>query len=304
MMEVTEFSEKLNRVEGKVYVIEEEIRMPENGVYEALLEHDNIQVSTLTVYTGPKLTGDRIQSYALSTPTLTPWKRQIRIQTEEPVVYIAYETEGDTVEAEDVNRLQEAMGQTQQALNAEEERALQAEGQLREDLEEEAARAQQAEGQLREDLDVEEERALQVEGQLQGAISQTQQALNAETTRAQQAEEQLGEDLEDHLGDTDNPHGVTAAQVGLEKVANKSPSEILSEMTAEDITAALGYTPADEAGFSELPDTGVLAGTYTRVTVDTKGRVTAGESPTTLAGYGITDALKKGGVTWADLGGG
>ena len=243
MMEVTEFSGKLNQVEGKVYVIEEEIRMPENGVYEALLEHDNIQVSTLTVYTGPKLTGDRIQSYALSTPTLTPWKRLIRIQTEEPVVYIAYETEGDTVEAEDVNRLQEAMGQTQQALNAEEERAQQEEGQLR-------------------------------------------------------------EDLEDHLGDTDNPHGVTAAQVGLEKVANKSPSEILSEMTAEDITAALGYTPADEAGFSELPDTGVLAGTYTRVTVDTKGRVTAGESPTTLAGYGITDALKKGGVTWADLGGG
>lgn len=243
MMEVTEFSGKLNQVEGKVYVIEEEIRMPENGVYEALLEHDNIQVSTLTVYTGPKLTGDRIQSYALSTPTLTPWKRLIRIQTEEPVVYIAYETEGDTVEAEDVNRLQEAMGQTQQALNAEEERAQQEEGQLR-------------------------------------------------------------EDLEDHLGDTDNPHGVTAAQVGLGKVANKSPSEILSEMTAEDITAALGYTPADEAGFSELPDTGVLAGTYTRVTVDTKGRVTAGESPTTLAGYGITDALKKGGVTWADLGGG
>lgn len=92
--------------------------------------------------------------------------------------------------------------------------------------------------------------------------------------------------------------------MGLGKVANKSPSEILSEMTAEDITAALGYTPADEAGFSELPDTGVLAGTYTRVTVDTKGRVTAGESPTTLEGYGITDALKKGGVTWADLGGG
>lgn len=243
MMEVTEFSEKLNQVEGKVYVIEEEIRMPENGVYEALLEHDNIQVSTLTVYTGPKLTGDRIQSYALSTPTLTPWKRLIRIQTEEPMVYIAYETEGDTVEAEDVNRLQEAMGQTQQALNAEEERAQQEEGQLR-------------------------------------------------------------EDLEDHLGDTDNPHGVTAAQVGLGKVANKSPSEILSEMTAEDIAAALGYTPADEAGFSELPDTGVAAGTYTRVTVDTKGRVTAGESPTTVAGYGITDALKKGGVTWADLGGG
>jgi hypothetical protein len=33
------------------------------------------------------------------------------------------------------------------------------------------------------------------------------------------------------------------------------------------------------------------AGTYKSVTVDSKGRVTAGTNPTTLAGYGITDAL-------------
>lgn len=32
------------------------------------------------------------------------------------------------------------------------------------------------------------------------------------------------------------------------------------------------------------------AGTYTKVTTDAKGRVTSGSSPTTLAGYGITDA--------------
>lgn len=42
-----------------------------------------------------------------------------------------------------------------------------------------------------------------------------------------------------------------------------------------------------------LATTGVKAGTYTKVTVDTYGRVTVGDNPTTLAGYGITDAYTK-----------
>jgi hypothetical protein len=40
-----------------------------------------------------------------------------------------------------------------------------------------------------------------------------------------------------------------------------------------------------------LATSGVKAGTYTKVTVDTYGRVTVGDNPTTLAGYGITDAV-------------
>ena len=40
-----------------------------------------------------------------------------------------------------------------------------------------------------------------------------------------------------------------------------------------------------------LATTGVKAGTYTKVTVDTYGRVTVGNNPTTLAGYGITNAV-------------
>ena len=39
-----------------------------------------------------------------------------------------------------------------------------------------------------------------------------------------------------------------------------------------------------------LANSGVTAGTYKSVTVDAKGRVTAGTNPTTLSGYGITDA--------------
>ena len=39
-----------------------------------------------------------------------------------------------------------------------------------------------------------------------------------------------------------------------------------------------------------LSNTGVTAGTYTSVTVNSKGRVTSASTPTTLAGYSITDA--------------
>lgn len=41
---------------------------------------------------------------------------------------------------------------------------------------------------------------------------------------------------------------------------------------------------------NKLSLTGVGAGTYTQVTVSNKGRVTAASSPSTLGGYGITDA--------------
>lgn len=39
-----------------------------------------------------------------------------------------------------------------------------------------------------------------------------------------------------------------------------------------------------------LSNTGIAAGTYRSLTIDAKGRATAGTNPTTLAGYGITDA--------------
>ena len=42
------------------------------------------------------------------------------------------------------------------------------------------------------------------------------------------------------------------------------------------------------------PNSGATAGTYKSVTVNAQGHVTGGSNPTTLAGYGITDAEKKG----------
>ena len=77
-MELTKFISKLNKVDGNIYVIEEAVEL-EDGFYVGMLEHDNINVTTFAIYTGPKLTGERIETYALATPSLTPWKREIRV---------------------------------------------------------------------------------------------------------------------------------------------------------------------------------------------------------------------------------
>ena len=52
---------------------------------------------------------------------------------------------------------------------------------------------------------------------------------------------------------------------------------------------------SDEGTLPEtlLKNSGVNAGTYKAVTVNAKGIVTGGSNPTTLSGYGITDAYSK-----------
>lgn len=147
-MKVSAYTEKLNKVDGNVYVVEEEVSLID-GVYDAPLAHDNVNTSTLAVYTGPKLTGDRIQSYALSTPSLMPWKRLIRIYADVPTVYISYETEGDTVEAEDVNLLQQDVIRTQEGVNAEITRAKEEEQAIADGLAAEQKRADAAENDIR-----------------------------------------------------------------------------------------------------------------------------------------------------------
>ena len=64
----------------------------------------------------------------------------------------------------------------------------------------------------------------------------------------------------------------------------------LPAFTGGDVTSTAG-TVALTLAFAGT------AGTYRSVTTDAKGRVTAGTNPTTLAGYGITDALLLSGGT-------
>lgn len=107
------FQEKLNKnPTGNNYVIEERIALVA-GVYEGLLNHDNINNSTIQVYSGSKLTGDKLTNWTLTIPSDTPWRRLIKIFSSVAEVYVTYETPGDTVEADDINVLQTAVTATQ-----------------------------------------------------------------------------------------------------------------------------------------------------------------------------------------------
>lgn len=57
-----------------------------------------------------------------------------------------------------------------------------------------------------------------------------------------------------------------------------------------DIVTASSSRIVVNADSIDLATTGVTASTYKSVTVDTYGRITAGTNPSTLSGYGITDA--------------
>ncbi|MEM2159356.1 MAG: hypothetical protein QXN55_00165 [Candidatus Nitrosotenuis sp.] len=77
-----------------------------------------------------------------------------------------------------------------------------------------------------------------------------------------------------------------------------SKGRITSAATVAYLTANQTITVSGDASGSgttsitlTLANSGVTAGTYTKVTVDAKGRVTSATNPTTLSGYNITDAV-------------
>jgi len=279
MMELSVFHDKLNKVDGKVYVIEEEIQMPADGVYEAELQHDNIADSTLAVYTGPTLSGEQIQSYALSTPSLTPWKRTIRIQTDAPTVYISYETDGDTVEAQDINFVQDAILKTQGGVNAEEARAKSAETELTRNLQAEANRATAEEQRLDGRIDTEDGRAQEAENELsirldaetgraEAAEQKNADAIAAEASRAKVREGELQGSIEVHVAAVNGEvQALKAADTALdEKKANTSDvnrgladrytkSQVFTkEEVLQKIEDLIGTAPDTLDTFKEIAD--------------------------------------------------
>ena len=81
-----------------------------------------------------------------------------------------------------------------------------------------------------------------------------------------------------HVGTTGTAHGnATTAVAGFMSNTDKVKLDAIA-------TGANNYVH---------PISGVTAGIYKSVTVDANGHITAGTNPTTIAGYGITDAYSK-----------
>ena len=76
--------------------------------------------------------------------------------------------------------------------------------------------------------------------------------------------------IDSHINNLANPHKVTKEQLGLANVENKSSSQIRSEITKENVTNALGYTPVDESKVGAA--NGVAS-------LDSSGRIPASQIP-------------------------
>ena len=189
-------------VPGNIYTVEEEIHVV-GGVYEADLIHDNITHDTIAVFTGSKCTGKRINSFSISTPSLNPWKTHIKIFTSENVVYVTYETIGDTVEADDINNVQHAIADTQKALNAEITRATNKENALQTSINNEITRAVNKENALQTNLNNEIARAKKAESdeatRAKNAEGTLTTNLTNEVTRATNAEKTLTTNLSNEV---------------------------------------------------------------------------------------------------------
>lgn len=80
---------------------------------------------------------------------------------------------------------------------------------------------------------------------------------------------------------------MTGSNSTTDSVSVKGSGSVVVTSDADGIITVTGT----DTKYSH-PNSGVTAGTYKSVTVNQQGHVTAGTNPTTLAGYGITDAVK------------
>lgn len=99
-----------------------------------------------------------------------------------------------------------------------------------------------------------------------------------------------------------NQNAFSNIKVGNTTVAADTTTDTVTLVAGNNITITPDATndkitiAATDAVYTH-PSSGVTAGTYKSVTVNAQGHVTSGSNPTTLSGYGITDAATKSALT-------
>lgn len=99
-----------------------------------------------------------------------------------------------------------------------------------------------------------------------------------------------------------NQNAFSNIKVGNTTVAADTTTDTVTLVAGNNITITPDATndkitiAATDTVYTH-PSSGVTAGTYKSVTVNAQGHVTGGSNPTTLSGYGITDAATKSALT-------
>lgn len=94
----------------------------------------------------------------------------------------------------------------------------------------------------------------------------------------------VSDSLTSHVNNKSNPHVVTKSQVGLGNVENKSSATIRGELTKDNVTTALGYTPPEQ-------DTTYSTGTSTTAGITKLYTGTGTNTDGTMTQKAITDAI-------------
>lgn len=95
-----------------------------------------------------------------------------------------------------------------------------------------------------------------------------------------------------------NQNAFSYVKVGNTSVAADSATDTLNLVAGDNVTITPDDTndkitiAAKDTVYTH-PNSGITAGTYNSVTVNAQGHITGGSNPTTLSGYGITDAAPK-----------
>jgi hypothetical protein len=234
LKQIYNFIARLNKRDNPYTIVDEQVILTE-GKWEGFLVHDQVIEKTIEIYTLPNKEGERVFAYTLDKKEEV-WKTYLKVFSQSEVLYITYETYGDTVEAEDINQLQGAAYYLENFIeNVKNKLASHDEDKVR-----------HITGKERESWN---SRAFQKD------LEVTNQNLQMTNENLEATNQNLGltqQELLSHKNAKDNPHAVTKHQVGLgnvEDIQQASKAEFI--LHKEDLSNPHQVTKA-QVGLGNL----------------------------------------------------